>query len=89
MSNFLVALRGGDPGGESGISKFGTGGIVKLRIAAWVAEYGEIGIDPKPSTTFSVSGSGIAGPSEGPSEGASTVIGVPSLVAVASGSGGG
>ena len=45
LANFLVDGCGGDPGGEGGMSKFDTWGIVKVRILARVAEYGDDGAD--------------------------------------------
>ena len=70
--NFFVEPAGGLPGGEAGMSKLGTGGIVKLRIRSRVFVYGEEGTMPS-----SGSGSGVeldsvgmgVGPGAGPDPG--------------------
>lgn len=67
--NFFVECNGGDPGGESGILKFGTEGRVRVRIIERVAVYGDPGAVS--SCAFSEVGGGvtvgpIAGPLRGP-----------------------
>lgn len=34
---------GGEPGGEGGMEKFGMGGMVRLRMAARLVVYGDVG----------------------------------------------
>lgn len=69
--NFLVAARGGDPGGEGGMSKFGAGGMVRSRIESRVAVYGDCGAESNPAICSSSGLEGIEGPSAGPWGGAS------------------
>ena len=58
--NFFVEPAGGLPGGEAGISKLGTGGIVRLRIWSRVLVYGDAG-----AASSSGSGRGVEVKSEG------------------------
>lgn len=63
---------GGEPGGEGGISKFGTGGIVRSRNSARLAEYGERGVASSGSSgRGDAVESAAVGPRAGPTIGAS------------------
>lgn len=64
MANFLVAAYGGDPGGDGGMFRLGTGGMVSSRIAVRDDEYGDKVVDVGSSSTFGSAGS--VGPTEGP-----------------------
>lgn len=64
--NLFVAARGGDPGGEGGMSKFGTAGIVRSRVESRVTVYGECGAGSVPNIGSSSGLKGIEGPSAGP-----------------------
>lgn len=68
-ANFLVDPGGGDPGGESGMLKLGTGGMVRLRRVMRFEVYGDAGLDSEPSVDCSTSAEGITGPSAGPDGG--------------------
>lgn len=63
---FPLAIRSGDPGGDGGISRLGTGGSVKSCTKAREAEYGEdwpVSCSPMKGPTISVCFSGRrAGP---------------------------
>src|SRR5579871_3312795 len=65
-SNFLVLLSGGDPGGDCGISKLGTGGIVRLRSVARDSEYGEKASEGASWSASRCCTEGIVGPNKGP-----------------------
>lgn len=71
--NFAVVAAGGEAGGEGGISKLGTGGIVRLRTSWRLAVYGDAGGCWTPSSeSVAVSrakSDGIVGPGAGPRAG--------------------
>lgn len=67
------------------MAKFGTGGIVRLRIAAREVEYKIAGSESSALPTMSVSAGRIDGPNEGPSAGASIGIGTSGITGVACG----
>lgn len=74
-SNFAVRAGFGDPGGDGGISRFGTGGSVRSWTSAREAEKGDV----RPLDVFWSSGRGAmlidAGPSTGPAGAASVTMG--------------
>lgn len=61
-----MLLRGGDPGGDGGISKLGTGGIVRSRSVARDVEYGERASEGAPWSASRFCTGGIEGPNKGP-----------------------
>lgn len=64
---------GGEPGGDGGIWKFGTGGMVRFRSIRRPAVYGDDGTEPSSSSLGIADGpaSGIEGPAAGPAIGPS------------------
>lgn len=73
--NLAVDVGGGEPGGDGGMSKLGTGGMVRLRIVKQFTVYGEAGAESSSSgrvgpalTSCNGMGAGLgAGPDTGSS----------------------
>lgn len=70
---------GGEPGGEGGISKLGTGGMVRLRTTTRSAVYGEDGAEPpfsgRSTSPLAIFRGAAAGPGAGPRAGPIGAVG--------------